>query len=573
MGQFSIQDPQSGKTVTVEGDKAPTQADAEGIFQQAGLRTQPQPQSDNILTSIAKMFAPQTTQAVTQLPGQLSQQAAAREATNPGKGNIINSVENAFGDTADLFKGTLGNPKLWAEDASYTAPIGEIAGIGTNLLSKVAPKAVANVGGKMLANAGVGGLFAAAQPNSTSTQIGESALLNSVLGPILGKSISALSKTPLLAALGTKGPQLSKLTDQAGVPAIHGSLEDVSNALGQLNPIFREQLNKILGKDTADLVVPTAEDITKATTDELSNTADAATQTVTGKTNPAKIGNGEPPMITVDGKQVPNPAFKLIDNPTYNGGIVGDVNATHATEGPTSATMNPPASPQLGDILQQSGKGMTFKEAIPDFGEVTRDLSEQDQKDFNSYLQTQINYLGQKYAPKNTPYDINTDRLPLEAWDNLKGMLQEKAQKFFDKPNPTPFDKQAGQASGILNKSIKKYLTENVSKEDAKAYGDINESKKTAGSISGYIKKGSDVNNLTKGIGRYSPMGLALLPVLTHLGMTPTIAAAAIGMLLGQPKVATNIARAGGSAATQNVISPTISKVLSNMGVNLFGGQ
>ncbi len=40
MGQYKIQDPTTGKTVTVEGDKAPSQTDAEQIFHQAGLRGQ-----------------------------------------------------------------------------------------------------------------------------------------------------------------------------------------------------------------------------------------------------------------------------------------------------------------------------------------------------------------------------------------------------------------------------------------------------------------------------------------------------------------------------------------------------
>jgi hypothetical protein len=43
MARFQIQDKQSGKTLTIEGDTAPNEQEAEGLFQQAGLR-QPQPQ-------------------------------------------------------------------------------------------------------------------------------------------------------------------------------------------------------------------------------------------------------------------------------------------------------------------------------------------------------------------------------------------------------------------------------------------------------------------------------------------------------------------------------------------------
>ncbi len=43
MAKYKITDPQSGKTVTISGDKPPTQADAEGIFEAAGLRQSARP--------------------------------------------------------------------------------------------------------------------------------------------------------------------------------------------------------------------------------------------------------------------------------------------------------------------------------------------------------------------------------------------------------------------------------------------------------------------------------------------------------------------------------------------------
>lgn len=49
MPKFKIIDPQSGKTVTIEAPKAPTQEDAEGIFQQAGLREPMNAQENKVL--------------------------------------------------------------------------------------------------------------------------------------------------------------------------------------------------------------------------------------------------------------------------------------------------------------------------------------------------------------------------------------------------------------------------------------------------------------------------------------------------------------------------------------------
>lgn len=57
MPKYKITDPQSGRVVTVSGEKPPTQQDAESIFKQAGLR-QGGDESLGINTGMEKMLAP-----------------------------------------------------------------------------------------------------------------------------------------------------------------------------------------------------------------------------------------------------------------------------------------------------------------------------------------------------------------------------------------------------------------------------------------------------------------------------------------------------------------------------------
>lgn len=54
MAKFKITDPQSGKTVTISGDSAPTQQEAEEIFNAAGLRNSLPPQPQDLGGKILK---------------------------------------------------------------------------------------------------------------------------------------------------------------------------------------------------------------------------------------------------------------------------------------------------------------------------------------------------------------------------------------------------------------------------------------------------------------------------------------------------------------------------------------
>jgi hypothetical protein len=92
MAKYKITDPQSGKTVTISGDKPPTQADAEEIFSKAGLRDN-QPVTDQQIKDYANKNRPKIDATANPLMQLLQKgQQGAYDSTTGATGNDLSAA-------------------------------------------------------------------------------------------------------------------------------------------------------------------------------------------------------------------------------------------------------------------------------------------------------------------------------------------------------------------------------------------------------------------------------------------------------------------------------------------------
>lgn len=185
MAKYRITDPQSGRVVTVSGDKPPTQEDATAIFSTVNQSIAPASSEKKggllqDIKNVASFIAPQTTKSITQAPGELGAKMDARQKQNPN-----NVVGNALADTADFAK-TIFNPKQVAEAASTVVPLGK------GLMAKAGLGALS------------GGLTGASQEKVTPGSIAKGALAGGVAGPVLSKAGALMKPTQELGKQVTK---------------------------------------------------------------------------------------------------------------------------------------------------------------------------------------------------------------------------------------------------------------------------------------------------------------------------------------------------------------------------------
>lgn len=245
MAKFQIQDPTSGKTVIIEGDTAPTQADAEQIFQQAGLR---QPSGLDSAFDVAKTFG---------LGGAVDQ---AKDYMKNAQGFNPN-------DPMSYIKAILNPP---SQETLSHAPQ-NAAGAASWML----PYSKAGIVAKTGIGAMGGGLQGLSQDNVNIQSIGTdaalSAVLNNVLpglGNVLSKGLGKLSLGPGGAAL----PEINKILGEnfkgsgkffgsdefykRTVPALQGVLNDVfGGAMGMTRAEFKNLIDthftpENIGSDT-----------------------------------------------------------------------------------------------------------------------------------------------------------------------------------------------------------------------------------------------------------------------------------------------------------------------------------
>ena len=103
MAKFRIKDSQTGKTLTISGDSAPTEQELEGLFSQAGLRETQQPSQQggsSILNSLKRAFVTPFTETVKVAGGAAFETAGRGARALTGQDPFFNEdktpVENPF---------------------------------------------------------------------------------------------------------------------------------------------------------------------------------------------------------------------------------------------------------------------------------------------------------------------------------------------------------------------------------------------------------------------------------------------------------------------------------------------
>lgn len=222
MPRFDVQDPKTGKTVTVEGAKAPTQADAEGIFQKAGLRSQEQ----SFPEQVARAVVPNVTSSLTapfDPNSEMNVNAAKRPQADPNSTyleRVPQAIQNAAGATVDLAKTAI--PGGIEAGIMIGAPLSRsLTGAG---LAKSLPRTAANIASKtpgmvktVLNRAGAGfeqgGALSAIQGGDVVGGGAATAALNLLL-----PGLSRLTQTTAFkGAMGKSLGALEKFEKQTGL--------------------------------------------------------------------------------------------------------------------------------------------------------------------------------------------------------------------------------------------------------------------------------------------------------------------------------------------------------------------
>lgn len=254
MAKYRITDPQTGKVVTVSGEKPPTQADAEAIFQSAGLRqsTTGLQNITNFLglknvskgfqsagTGLAELLSPDV--KASKEAQQRAEQAVARtsqasaQATDPkikalltrsalsGSENLSNIAQQqatGFQENAGITDKEIG---MSPQEFATRRGVGTAAEIGSYLLpSTIIGKgatAGARIGTAATKGAVAGGLQGLAGATETADTLGETALQTG-LGAVVGAGTGAALQGVVEGGValknlleGSKGTIKQKLVD------------------------------------------------------------------------------------------------------------------------------------------------------------------------------------------------------------------------------------------------------------------------------------------------------------------------------------------------------------------------
>lgn len=265
MPNYQIQDNQSGKTVTVEGDHAPTQQDAEEIFQKAGLRgeqTQPKQQAPIVSGWAGKLFGVSDDEFQKQqhqlAPGQVKQYSGAPSGPNAlGKFLFPQASEIARKDAFGESVSTRERLGAGLETGSYALPLGKVGlvpkalskipGVGP-LASKVGSKVpgfVKTIAGRAEAGAEIGALQGFGKGDeSTGQSAGTMAALNLAL-----PGLSRLTQT-----LGFKGATgktlgtLEKIEEKTGQKLTSTTREGMQSQMGSMQKTMENELKNLMSK-------------------------------------------------------------------------------------------------------------------------------------------------------------------------------------------------------------------------------------------------------------------------------------------------------------------------------------
>lgn len=277
MPKYKITDNQTGKTVIISGDSPPTEQDAEGIFQQAGLRnTQSTQSNSNPVTSASNFLNAIGLGAV---PG-----AAATLYEAPGfvqRGFTPRPIDTAKKDNPFLTDQKARSIKLGGSEA-IKEPLREAAGLASYAVPMGKGPLLARVG----LNALTGGLNEASQIDATPKSVLTSGAMSAGIGlgmegvgKIANKVGESLAKTG--ESLGMKRFGLTKLDkynfekkfgqaasdfikekglvgqDVAGAKAIHDTLQNSFDDIAQKSGL------KVETQDLVSSLVNKAEDMAK----------------------------------------------------------------------------------------------------------------------------------------------------------------------------------------------------------------------------------------------------------------------------------------------------------------------
>ena len=176
MARYKLQDSVTGKTVTIEADSAPTQDEAEGIFQEAGLRNQ---QEKGIPEKIAGFAAPRTLQFGKDV------MSAIQKQQETGQAPEMNPVATGLGPLGAV----LGGSPLQRSAAGAGAEVGQYLLGAPKLTGSFLQKLIQGIPQGVLR----GSTYAATNPEDISLgkRAGQTAL-GGALGVPLGMASSAI---------------------------------------------------------------------------------------------------------------------------------------------------------------------------------------------------------------------------------------------------------------------------------------------------------------------------------------------------------------------------------------------
>lgn len=244
MADYQIQDNVSGKTVTVTGDHAPSQQDAEEIFQKAGLRSNPQPQ------------------APTQPQSDPSQGAFTAPLNNRTVGDALSGGASPLGAAAPLLAPLIKNLP-GANTKVYDLPVlGGIARATSEPLAKAAEYGAEAIASPVLDLAQKGKVtsdrrFMSPNDYKAVTGGGVDAALNT-LGTGLSAGLSAIgpeaaAEAPGVLKLATKGGVYSKMEEaaKAGADINWNDLADTARAAAKnKTSSVQKALDKLIAEET-----------------------------------------------------------------------------------------------------------------------------------------------------------------------------------------------------------------------------------------------------------------------------------------------------------------------------------
>ena len=264
--KYEITDNKTGKTVVVEGNRAPTNTDAEAIFQKAGLRqtqTQVEPQK-GVLSQVTDFLFGRSKDYAKSETEHLKNASFGEKAfeTIP----VLNVLANLEDGKVKLDKKGVGAA---GEIASYMIP-------GNKLLKE--GSALQKVAGGALQGAEIGAVSGATDPNAESIKdVAKNTLTQGATGAVAGGVVQGLFEV-----------------GKAGVKKLVGNAGEKLNKIIRPNPATLDKFKKNTGWNFAEEIVKRdAQKIEGMGYPELENYFKTKFQDVVGKVDDTLAKSGK----------------------------------------------------------------------------------------------------------------------------------------------------------------------------------------------------------------------------------------------------------------------------------------